>query len=638
MLTRNGVALKMTLRHSAKSVILLFFLTLAFVSGCKEIGTAKFDEVAAGTGEIPPTPTPPGSIFAGISSIGSKTDSTATLYWTPHLDAINYLIYDVTSGSPVLLQTISDPTASNLNLTGLTADVTYKFRVRMENGANEIDSNTKEISVTMNHAPEVPATPSFHTPATSPGTVNRPTLTINGVKTGDVVKIYTDACSTEVASGTVGANQTSINLQVSNALAANTYSFFANSSNAQGYSSSCTSSSLTYVLTFSFSGLTSSSNKTDSTVTLNWSTHPNAVNYILYDVSSGTPAYLQTISNPATSSLTLTGLTPDATKKYRLRMTHDQGATDENMNDLTVVMNHAPDTPNGPLLFNPTTSPGTEKRPTFTVSGVKTTDTVKLYSDSACSAEVASATVSASGTTSVQVQVAQDLAVGVYSFAAKSVNQFNNSSGCSLSTDYEVYIPPYYLEVVSGSATPVGSADMSMLINGSVDDQYIGISLPFNFYIAGNPYANWFVGSNTYITAGTGSTTYGGLSASNPSIPKFHLGAADNSYQRVFTISGQNYMRVRYEGSAGTGGTVGSPNIVYEVTFYKPTETNQYVQVVFGTHNRTTGQFGVANSSAYYVNGGTITPNSSYVFVSNLVGTSWTMYPNSRLTGQGLNE
>lgn len=449
---------------------ILLLIILAFVSGCNDIGTAKFDEVASGTGSSQdgnnpsptPTPTPPASTFAGLNSIGNKTDSTATLYWTPHSDAVNYLIYDTTSGSPVLLQTISNPTANNVSLAGLTADATYKFIVRMENGSSEIDTNTTELSVTMNHAPETPVTPAFHTPATSPNTVNRPTLTVNGVKAGDVVKLYTDACSTEVASGTVGAGQTSINLQVSNSLAANTYFFYSNATNAQGHASSCTSSFLTYVLTFSFNGLTASTNKTDSTVTLNWSTHPNALQYLLYDVSSGTPTYLQTISNPATNSVTLTGLTPDATYKYRLKMTHNQGVSDDNTNDLTVVMNHAPATPSTPTYNTPASSPGTNNKPTFTVGGVKAGDVIRLYKDDATcnSTAVASGTVG-SGQTSIDLQLSSVLTLdGTYTFYADATNASGFRSSCTAGIDYEFQKPtcPDNYVPVLGNAT-LGTSD-----------------------------------------------------------------------------------------------------------------------------------------------------------------------------------
>jgi hypothetical protein len=97
----------------------------------------------------------------------------------------------------------------------------------------------------MNHSPEAPTTPVFHTPVTSPNTVNRPTLTVNGVKAGDIVQLYQDdpnCNSPAAASGTVGAGQTSINLQLTNNLTVEdqTYTFYADAINASGHHSNCT--------------------------------------------------------------------------------------------------------------------------------------------------------------------------------------------------------------------------------------------------------------------------------------------------------------------------------------------------------------------------------------------------------------
>lgn len=196
----------------------------------------------------------------------------------------------------------------------------------------------------------------------------------------------------------------------------------------------------------------------------------------------------------------------------------------------------------------------------------------------------------------------------------------------------------YSPTITSGSAVLKGSSGMSAIFTGNVDDTYIGITLPFNVFISGVGYTNWFVGSNTYITAGTGSANYSSLSGSNPSFNKFMLGAADNSYQTVWTKSGTNYYRVRYEGSAATSGNIGYPTILYEFTFYKDFNNQQYAEVVFAQHGRNTGAFGVASASSYYSTAGSITPNSSYVFVGNASGTVWTMYPNSKIVGPGLDQ
>lgn len=174
------------------------------------------------------------------------------------------------------------------------------------------------------------------------------------------------------------------------------------------------------------------------------------------------------------------------------------------------------------------------------------------------------------------------------------------------------------------------------LQNASVDDSFVSATIP-PFTINSTTYTTVFIGSNTYLTFGSGSTLYSGLSASNPALNKFHLGAADNSYQRVSSFqSGNNFTRIRYEGNGSTSGTVGSPGIVYEATFFSPSITGgvPVLEVLFGNHNRTTGQAGVASTSAYYATY-TQVANQSYVFVGNSTGTSWTIYTGYFIKGTG---
>jgi hypothetical protein len=105
----------------------------------------------------------------------------------------------------------------------------------------------------------------------------------------------------------------------------------------------------------------------------------------------------------------------------------------------------------------------------------------------------------------------------------------------------------------------------------SVDDGNLNIALGFNTIFNGLTYNSVFIGSNTYVTYGSGSSNYSGLSFSNPNIPGFHLGSADNSYQLVMhqSESNGNTRRIRYEGSIGTSGTLGSPSIVYELIYFR---------------------------------------------------------------------
>ena len=132
------------------------------------------------------------------------------------------------------------------------------------------------------------------------------------------------------------------------------------------------------------------------------------------------------------------------------------------------------------------------------------------------------------------------------------------------------------------------------------------------------------MGSNSYITFGSGSTAFNSLSASNPPFPKFMFGSADNSYQRVSRFAfGTDYQRIRYEGTAATSGSVGSPNIVLEITLFNPNVMGgrNILELLVGNHSRLTGLRMVASASTQYATY-TLAQNQSYVFEGNNTGTS----------------
>ena len=186
------------------------------------------------------------------------------------------------------------------------------------------------------------------------------------------------------------------------------------------------------------------------------------------------------------------------------------------------------------------------------------------------------------------------------------------------------------LTVATGTKSPVGPDGMTQIISATDDDTFIEIALPFAFFAGNVSRTSTFVGSNTYLTFGAGSVARSSLSlASNPSQSSIHLGSADNSYQRVFRFNdpSNRFTRIRYEGAAAISGTPGSPNILWEVTLFNPSLSSgtQYVEVVFGVHNRTSGPFGVGGSGITPLSGGTIQENQSYVFSSGSTGVTWTI-------------
>jgi len=116
---------------------------------------------------------------------------------------------------------------------------------------------------------------------------------------------------------------------------------------------------------------------------------------------------------------------------------------------------------------------------------------------------------------------------------------------------------------LTASTTPIGNND----------DGFWAINMPFNISYNGTSYNQVYVGTNSYLTFGAGSSEYLNLSAANPNIPKIMITARDNSAQRIYYgeigSAPNRTVRLRWEGTNRTSGTLGSPNMVWEATFYE---------------------------------------------------------------------
>ena len=196
----------------------------------------------------------------------------------------------------------------------------------------------------------------------------------------------------------------------------------------------------------------------------------------------------------------------------------------------------------------------------------------------------------------------------------------------------------------SNGQFPFPATGWTALISVSGDDASTSVALPFTWTYNGTGRTAFFPNSNFYITFGSGSSQYSGLSASSPALDKIFFAGADNSWQRVSSFtSGTNYTRLRWEGSAATSGTPGSPGIVYELTFFNPTLTGSvpWMELLVGVQQRAGGISGLYSTSAILTGGSFISANSSvaanqsYVMVGNATGTSWTVYTGYSVGGTG---
>ena len=148
---------------------------------------------------------------------------------------------------------------------------------------------------------------------------------------------------------------------------------------------------------------------------------------------------------------------------------------------------------------------------------------------------------------------------------------------------------------ITNSLLGIGSLTSSTVPTvGNNDDGFWTLNLPFDIQYLGNTYNTIYVGTNHYITFGSGSTNYSSLGPSNPNLPKIMWSCADNSVQRIYYgvegVAPNRTYRVRVEGNASTSGTLGSPNMLCEWTFYEAAP--QQIDLQLGQNNRKTTNSG----------------------------------------------
>ncbi len=193
-----------------------------------------------------------------------------------------------------------------------------------------------------------------------------------------------------------------------------------------------------------FSGISSIDQKTDSSLRLNWPAHADAVAYEIYNTTSGT-SFVTTVFAPVTS-YTVTALIPGVTYRFRVRAKNSEGTLDSNTNNFSVTTNLAPNVPSGLALVTPASSPSFIQTPTIRVSGVKNGDTVKLFTNNTCTAQVAIGVATGS---SIDLTTST-LTIGNYTLYAHAINSVPAASVCSTANvAYQnIFCPSDYIRVI----------------------------------------------------------------------------------------------------------------------------------------------------------------------------------------------
>jgi hypothetical protein len=164
----------------------------------------------------------------------------------------------------------------------------------------------------------------------------------------------------------------------------------------------------------------------------------------------------------------------------------------------------------------------------------------------------------------------------------------------------------------------LGAASLPLVQNGDGDDEFVEVILPFPIRYLGASYSAIYVGSNSYATFTAGATVYSGIGAANPALPGIHISAADNSYQRVYAgaENGGTTFRIRYEGhNHYNGGVIGSPTIVWEMTFTQATPS--IIELSIGTNARSPGgTSGCTDGTTYVLTIPAANADTGYVITS----------------------
>ena len=140
-----------------------------------------------------------------------------------------------------------------------------------------------------------------------------------------------------------------------------------------------------------------------------------------------------------------------------------------------------PSAPTGIVLKDPATSPSNDTTPEVTVSGIINGNTIKVYTDSACSSPVVGSAVA--GGTSVDVTASPALGEANYTFWANQTDTYTNVSPCSAaSVAYNLDLtnpdPATSATLASGFTTsPLTSPLFSWTASGSGDVDHYEVAL-----------------------------------------------------------------------------------------------------------------------------------------------------------------
>lgn len=304
-------------------------------------------------------------------------------------------------------------------------------------------------------APILPTRASLMTlvsPASSSGFDSTPTFLLSGVVSGETVKIYANAgCTSELGSAVASGSTVSI---TSDPLGIGSQNFYTKSINSIGQTS-CSGLMTTYtylgVAPVTATSMTlqspATSPNTDSTPTFTLSGVLAGETVKIYTNATCSTEVGTAVAAGTSVNITSSALAP-GTYTFYTRSVNNAGSGSCSSAMVTYeYLGVLPTSGSSISMINPTNSSDYDSTPTIKVFGVANGDTVKVYTDSGCTTQVASALATG---TSVEMTTSA-LTAGINTFYTNSTNVIGTSACSAALIAYE-YLGPSPTVQVSWTA------------------------------------------------------------------------------------------------------------------------------------------------------------------------------------------
>ena len=427
---------------------------------------------------------------------------------------------------------------------------THQFYANASNAIGSSACSSTGVTYILGDEPLSPSNITLHDPVINSSDDTTPTLLIDGVVPNDIVRLFIDQdCQLQRGEAVVATGASSVLITATPALPPGNYLFYANSSNIYG-ASGCTLISIAYSLSTApnppnlitlGSPATSPHYDTTPEIILHGVANGYTIKFYSNSTCTGAPLKTQT-STGSTLNITLNAL---AYSNYTFY------ATSENIFGVSVCSSTTgvslaynvgalPTNPSSLTLASPISTPGVNALPTISINGVVNGNTVRLFTNNACTGVPITSTASGA---SKEITLAIPLTVGTHQFYANTSNIYG-TSGCSgpLSYTYET-CPSGYLHVPRNTAVETNSDFCVMKYEAKAYHSASQTIDADGCNEAGCTTANWGLANHIPASSSTGSP-WRRISPTNASVECNSLNALNGVSNKYDLISNPEWMTI----------------------------------------------------------------------------------------------